>query len=277
MGSGMVAMNQRVTGHWAEQVSAWLEWLAAGGAPSTTLALRRYQLLRIAADQRAGPWALDAADLAAWLAGHGWAPETLRSYRAALRSFYGWAHASGLIDTDPSRLLRKVHAPIGVPRPAAEPCIDKALANATPRVWLMIMLGSRHGLRRGEISQVHTTDLIDAPDGWTLIVHGKGAKDRLIPLNDDVARSIRHAPPGYLFPGRFEGHMTPAHCGKLVQRALSDATTHQLRHRFASRSYQATRDIRAVQELLGHASVATTQRYTAVASGALRAAVKAAS
>lgn len=132
--------------------------------------------------------------LADWLASHDWARETLRSYRSALRSFYGWGRATGEIDSDPSRLLRKVPATIGIPRPAPERVISDALSASPARVWLMLMLGSRHGLRRGEISLVSTRDLRSDPDGWSLIVHGKGAKDRVVPLLDDVARVIRDSP-----------------------------------------------------------------------------------
>lgn len=270
-------------GHWSPHVASWTAWLIAGGLLPSTIQQRRYQLSRLAkihADR--SPWELTVEDLAAYLASHQWGRDALRSNRSAIRSFYGWAHAAGLTAEDPSRLLRRVPATRGVPRPAPEFVINAALIAAENRVALMITLGSRYGLRRGEISRVHTRDLRVDPDGqWSLIVRGKGAKDRVVPLLADIAHVIRDAPPGYLFPSTRPQDggrpLSPAWCGKLMTRAMNrKARPHQLRHRFASRSYQVTGDIRAVQELLGHSSVATTQVYTAVADGALRAAVAAA-
>ena len=256
---------------WSDSINAWLAWLTAGGLPTTTLYLRHYQLRRFASFYlHRGPWALDTDDLAGWLACHQWGPETLRSYRAALRSFYGWAHASGVIAADPAKLLRKIKPAHVSPRPAKELDIATALSAADDRQWLMLMLGSRHGLRRGETAQIHTDDLIDDGNNeHSLLVHGKGAKPRVIPLLLVVAVKIRLAPPGWVFPNGLGGHITAAHVGVILRRILT-ATPHQLRHRFASKAYQQTHDIRAVQELLGHASVATTQRYTAVADGGLR-------
>lgn len=145
---------------WGAHIESWLSWLRAGDSPATTLEQRRYQLTRIARDFAGRcPWTLDVGDLADWLSSHSWARETLRSYRSALRSFYGWAHVTGMISSDPSRLLRRVPATMGVPRPAPESVITDALARSSDRVWLMIMLGSRHGLRRGEIAKVSTRDL----------------------------------------------------------------------------------------------------------------------
>ena len=272
------------TDHWGSHVTAWLAWLTAGGVLPSTIGQRRYQLGRLVrAYPDRSPWDLTVQDLAGYLAGHDWGRDTLRSNRAAIRSFYGWAHAAGLIPADPSRLLRKVPARKGVPRPAPEWVIRRALDRSECRVALMIVLGSSYGLRRGEIARVSTRDLRVDPDGqWSLVVHGKGAKDRVVPLMPDVAATIRDSPPGWLFPSTRPQDggrpLSPAWCGKLIRRAMAaEATTHQLRHRFASCSYQATGDIRAVQELLGHASVATTQVYTAVARSALRAAIRAAS
>jgi integrase/recombinase XerC len=238
--------------------------------------LRRYQMGRFANDHAgSSPWSMEPNDLAEWLARHEWSPETLRSYRSALRSFYGWAHASGLVDADPSRLLRKITTPPPRPRPASERVVTAAIRIADERAWLMLMLGSRHGLRRSEISTVHTADISEAIDGGPqLLVRGKGGKLRTVPLLDVLAAAIRAAPAGWLFPNGFGSHLSGPHVGVVLRRLLETGTTsHQLRHRFASRAYQATLDIRAVQLLLGHASVATTQRYVAVADNALRAAV----
>ena len=70
---------------------------------------------------------------------------------------------------------------------------------------------------------------------------------------------------GYAFPGADDGHLSPRWVGKIVAELLpGTATMHQLRHRFATRAYAVDRDVLTVQQLLGHASPATTQRYVVV-------------
>ena len=263
-------MNPRQ--EWHQASKAWLTWISSGVVSRNTLYLRKYQLGRIGdAMLPRGPWAVTPEHLQGWLAVQDWSAETRRSYLAALRSFYGWAHAHGVIDTDPSRLLRRVKAVKGRPRPAPEKVVDAALVRADARQHLMIMLGSRHGLRRGEICRVHTGDLVEDLDGWSLVVHGKGGKVRTVPLLDDVARVLRRCPQGWVFPNGYGSHLSPAHTGKLMVRAMGhEATAHQLRHRFATRAYQGSLDILNVQRLLGHENVATTQIYAAPAESQLR-------
>lgn len=119
------------------------------------MSLRASQLRRLAGDHPGrGPWDLVEADLSAWLGSHDWARETLRSHRAALRSFYGWAAAAGHVEDDPARLLRRVPAAEPAPRPAAEQVIRPAIVRADDRAALMLRLGAQQGLRRGEISRI---------------------------------------------------------------------------------------------------------------------------
>lgn len=263
---------------WNAAILGWLAWLAAGAVRKQTIDLRRYQIRRLADEVgRRSPWDVTEDDLAGWLGGREWSLETLRSHRSALRSFYGWAHASGHVSADPARLLRKVAATPGKARPADEDHVHQAIAVADERTYLMLLLGARHGLRRGEISRVHTDHLVKDLGGWSLEVDGKGGKWRTVPLGAETARLIRQRPPGWVFPGGHDGHLTAAHVGRLVSRTLPEGvTTHQLRHRFATIVYQRTNNIVAVQQLLGHASVATTQRYVEVPGESLRAAVESA-
>lgn len=261
---------------WDETITAWLGWLRAGGRPATTIYLRDYQIRRVALAFPGGPWVLSVDDLAGWLGSHDWAPETRRSYRAALRTFYGWGHVTGRMPVNPAGLLPTVRPPAGRPRPAPEVTYRTALVGATPREGLMLRLGANAGLRRGEICRVRGDDVEADLSGWSLRVVGKGGRVRLVPLLDDLAGELLTYS-GWVFPGQVDGHLSPAYVGKLMSRLLGPGwTAHGLRHRFAARAYEPERDIRAVQELLGHASVVTTQRYTPVPAGALRAAVQAA-
>jgi integrase len=115
------------------------------------------------------------------------------------------------------------------------------------------------------------------PAGAALLVHGKGGKLRVVPVGDDLAAAIAGVG-GYLFPGAEDGHLSPRWVGKLMAGALPDHwTAHTLRHRFATRAYRGSRNLRAVQTLLGHSSVATTERYTAVDDDEIRAAMMSAS
>ncbi|KAA1247802.1 tyrosine-type recombinase/integrase [Mycobacterium simiae] len=133
-----------------------------------------------------------------------------------------------------------------------------------------------------EVARVHTADLTESFGGAQLLVHGKGGKQRVVPVAEDLAALIRlgaagHTPgapaTGWLFADGTGDHLTPSWVGLLVSRALPDGyTMHALRHRFASRAYRGTRNLRAVQQLLGHESIGTTERYTAVDDDEMRAA-----
>ncbi len=124
-------------------------------------------------------------------------------------------------------------------------------------------------------AQEHADDLQPDLLGWTLIAHGKGGKDRRVPLEDDLAREVAvQADGGWLLPGRIDGHLSGAYVGKLVARALPGVwTMHTLRHRFGTLAADGG-DLIAVQRLLGHASVATTQRYVLRPDDALRRAAR---
>ena len=119
---------------------------------------------------------------------------------------------------------------------------------------------------------MHAADVGADLLGPTLRVRGKGAKDRTVPIGPGLAATIGlRAAGGWLFPGNDGGHLSPRWVGKLMSAVLPAGwTPHTLRHRFASRAYGATSDVVATSRLLGHASVATTQRYVATDAARLR-------
>lgn len=143
------------------------------------------------------------------------------------------------------------------------------LGSRDPRVALGARLAASAGLRRSEIIVVHLDDFVDDLVGRSLIVHGKGGAERVVPLAAGLDAAIRNhvagfRVTGYLFPGECDGHIGSTWLGKLINRQLPEPwTLHGLRHRFATTIYQQTRDLIVVQQLLGHESVATTQRYLA--------------
>lgn len=255
-------------------IAAWRAWLLARDLSPQTVRLRVYQLQRFAESH---PQLLTVTldDLAGWLSRSGWSTDTRRSQLAALRSFYGWAYAAGRIKADPSRLLPRIRHSQHRARPAPDRAVKVAMIAADSRTRLMLTLAVRQGLRRGEIALVHSDDLMEDLTGWTLRVHGKGRKDRDVPLADDVAVQLRALPRGWAFPGETDGHLSAGHVGVLMARALpGDLTAHTLRHAFATKAYRNTRDLLAVQELLGHSSPETTRNYVLLPEDALRRAVE---
>ncbi len=260
-----------------ESITTWGTYLRAAGRPSTTIDLRTYHLRRLAADFPRGPRSVTFVALVEWLAAHDWAPNTRRAYRASLRAYWSWAMATGAARTSPAHALPPVRVPRGRPRPASEEAYRWALRVSDARARLAIRLAAQCGLRRGEIARARREDAEPDLLGWSLRVAGKGGAVRLVPLPDDLAALIRSHGPGWLFPSSHGGHLTAHHLGKIVSRNLPDGlTTHSLRHRCATVAYAQTRDLRAVQELLGHAKPETTAMYTAVPDGAVRAAMQAA-
>jgi integrase len=255
---------------WASEITDWTGWLAAADRPPTTIYLRDYQVRRFARDHP-DPWAVTFEDLIAWLGGQEWATETRRSYRAALRSFYGWAHSTGRMTHNPAGLLPPIKRSEGIPRPAPLTVVRRAVSEAPPRTRLMVLLAVQQGLRRGEIARVHTDDVERDLDGWSLRVTGKGRRQRRVPLDETTARVLKSMPAGWVFPGKVNGHLSPARVGELVSEVLGTGwTAHTLRHRFATSAYAGARDLFAVQTLLGHQSPDTTRRYVLLEESALR-------
>ncbi|OPE45947.1 integrase [Mycobacterium intermedium] len=273
-------------------VVAYLAAEAGAGRSPATIATRRGHLAYMARGLRCVPALVTTAGILGWFGRQTWSIETRRSYRNTAVSFFGWAYRAGQLSANPAADLPVMRAASPAPRPAPDAVWSAAIAGADPRVRLMLRLAAEAGLRRAEIARVHRRDLTRGPAGAELLVHGKGGKRRVVPIGDDLGAAIAlrideaavsqaHIrsvdADGYLFPGTDDGHLTPQHVGKLMAGALPDHwTAHTLRHRFATRAYRGSRNLRAVQTLLGHSSVATTERYTAVDDDEIRAAAMAA-
>jgi site-specific recombinase XerD len=228
----------------------------------------------------------------------GYARASIARRVGALRTFYRWALADGRIGVDPSLLLGRpkvVHRLPTVLRPveaadlmagaSTHPGADDPVETAVAlrdRAILEVLYGS--GLRVSEVASL-TAERIDL-DGARVGVMGKGAKERRVPLSDFAVDAVRAwlrlgrpvlatQPTDALFVNRKHHPMSARDVRAMVSSYAGDLLPgrrvgpHTLRHSFATHLLEGGADIRAVQELLGHSSVATTQRYTHVSRARL--------
>lgn len=256
---------------WRRSIEGWTDTLKAAGLSAQTIKSRRYKMVHLAALlMPSGPEDVTTEQIVQVFARQQWKPETRKAYRNTISSFFRWLHKSGRRSDDPSLDVPRVKKPHAHPRPCPDRYIAAAMEMATTSERLMIRLGAECGLRRGEIARVHSDDVVADSVGRSLIVRGKGDKQRIVPLPDDLAGIIMDAR-GYLFPGRFGGHVEESYIGDHISRLLPDGyAAHTLRHRFATTAYAATHDLFVVAELLGHESVETTEHYVAMPDGRLR-------
>ena len=203
---------------------------------------------------------------------------------AGLRSFYRFLERENLADGAALRAVRSPKLPRTLPRPLSETDAVRAIAEAgqEEEPWIaarnaaLLTLLYGTGLR---ISEALSLKRGDAPLGETLTIVGKGGKERAVPVLpavreavDAYARTCPFAEPraGPLFLSRRGKPMSPREAQALMQMLRgrlglsASATPHALRHSFATHLLQNGGDLRAVQELLGHASLSTTQKYTEV-------------
>lgn len=261
---------------WRKSINGWTDTLRAAGLSAQTIKSRRYKMVHLATLlMPSGPEDVTTEQIVQAFARQQWKPETRKAYRNTISSFLRWLHKSGRRSDDPSLDVPRVKKPHAHPRPCPDRYIAAAMKMATTSERLMIRLGAECGLRRGEIARVHSDDVVADSAGRSLIVRGKGDKQRIVPLPDDLAGIIMDAR-GYLFPGRFGGHVEESYIGDHISRLLPDGyAAHTLRHRFATTAYAATHDLFVVAELLGHESVETTEHYVAMPDGRLREAMAA--
>jgi integrase/recombinase XerC len=203
---------------------------------------------------------------------------------AALRSFYRYLERENLADGAALRAVKSPKLPRTLPRPLSEKDAVRAIAEAgqDEQPWIaarnaaLITLLYGTGLR---ISEALSLKRGDAPLSDTLTILGKGKKERAVP----VIAAVREAVDVYaqicpfdtgrgaaLFVSRRGKPMSPREAQALMQNLrgrlglAASATPHALRHSFATHLLQNGGDLRSVQELLGHASLSTTQKYTEV-------------
>lgn len=274
-----------------ELIDAYRAWLVAGNRAAGTVRLRTHYMARLADAHNLAT--VDALELLTWIAAPEWAGETRKSARASLVGFFGWAHDWGHRPDNPALQLPRVIVPRSLPKPTPESVLEAALAGASGRDRIMLMAGAYAGLRRAEIARMRWADI----DGGRIRVTGKGGRVRVVPLAAILSRELdaelrrrqrgqvgtgwRYVPDPaspYILPGaRGTAHIHPETVGAVLKALLGDGWTgHTLRHRFGTMAHAGTRDLRAVQELLGHSRLETTALYVAVTGDDLAAAVAAA-
>jgi integrase/recombinase XerD len=231
------------------------------------------------------------------------APASVARALVAVRSFHRFCAREGLVDSDPSEDVGAPRVPQGIPKALDEADVEQLLTAVTgnqplaqrDRALLELLYGT--GIRISEAVGLDLSEL-DLEDGMVRVV-GKGNKERVVPLGREAQRALA----AYLGDGRLAlrrtrasrprdadavilnargGRISRQACWQIVRRAgervaLGERLSpHVLRHSCATHMLDHGADLRVVQELLGHASISTTQVYTKVTPSRLRAVYEAA-
>lgn len=243
-------------------LEAWAGWMALGGSSTATVRCRVGALRRLERDSGTPLLEADRMTIATWLAAfdHASTRSTNLSY---VRCFYAWAVSEGLLDVDPTRRLPKIKVPRATPRPVPTAQLEAILWSARPRERLWIELMAYAGLRVSEVALFRPEHVWQAVDGawWLRIPRGKGGHEQQVPLPAWLAEELREAEPWSVGVQSVYRRVR-----KLLLAAGSTSTPHALRHWYATAALRQTGNLRTVQQMMRHASPATTARYTLVTS-----------
>jgi integrase/recombinase XerD len=295
-------------------VDLFLDMLAAErGAAANTLAAYRRDLDDFAAHLRAARRSLATArgdDVRAYLAAlaaRGFSAASVARRLSAIRQLYRFLYAEGHRGDDPAAAIEGPRRGRPLPKVLSVGDVDRLLAaarapaedaaRASPerlrakRLECLLEVLYATGLRVSELVALPVAAA--RRDQRVLMIRGKGGKERIVPLNDAARRVMveylalrreagRAAESQYLFPSFGEsGHLTRQHFARDLKLLAGAAglradkvSPHVLRHAFASHLLQNGADLRAVQTLLGHADISTTQIYTHVLAERLKSLVR---
>ena len=292
--------DARLAGRFLEMMSA------ERGAAKNTLDAYRRDLGSYLGFLAANGRSLDSAESASiqdYLAGleaHGMARTTAARRLSAVRQFHKFLHGEGLASGNPATVIESPRAGRPLPKVMSLGQVEALLAMAAElsakakgkargramRLECLLELLYATGLRVSELVSLRTRDVTS--DREVLTIKGKGGRERLVPVShsarDAVQRflAVRDSASAWLFPSHgADGHLTRQHFALelkgLARAAGLDAgflSPHVLRHAFASHLLAGGADLRAVQQMLGHADIATTQIYTHVQIDRLRSVVE---
>jgi integrase/recombinase XerD len=241
--------------------------------------------------------ALDVSDFLTHLATNGGggkpaSPATIHRKAACLRSFYRHLRREGVRDSDPTATLSAPRRNRKLPNVLTRGEVDRLLAQprgvepSALRDRALLELMYACGLRASEAIGLDVAD-VDLDEG-VLRARGKGSKERVVPVGQEAVKTVRQyldrgrpalvkgRPEAHLFVNFRGGALTRQGLYKIVRRHAASAgladrmSPHTLRHTFATHLLAGGCDLRSVQEMLGHADVATTQLYTHLSSERLK-------
>jgi integrase/recombinase XerC len=210
------------------------------------------------------------ADIETWLDSRPLGPQGRTWHTSNVASFFRWCVRAEYLDLDPTVRVVRPRLPRRVPRPWAPDDIAVALELADARMRCWLLLAGLAGLRVQEIAgleRAHVLDTLEPP--LLLVAAGKGGHERVVPLHPAVAVALRaYGMPhrGPVWPGQrgpLRSNTISCYVARFLHGAGISASAHMGRHAFATATLRACHDLRLVQGLLGHASVATTAIYCA--------------
>lgn len=258
------------------RLSDYADWMRSWGAAETTIA-KRIVIARVLAEKWPDPGAVVSTDLTAMLADPAYSPWTRSTYFNHMRSLYGWLTETGHIPEDPTAKMRRPRSPGAKPRPLTTHEATLALAAAVGhrRTWLL--LGMLAGLRAHETAKIRGEDVTEA----SIYVRGKGGKDSMLPTHPLVWQVAQTYPRvGHWFPSPRSSR--PHICSQTVSSYITrlfadlgiDGSYHRCRHSYGTNLLRSGVNLRIVQDLMRHSSLATTAAYLGVNEDERRAAIE---
>ncbi|HKT67784.1 MAG TPA: tyrosine recombinase XerC [Terriglobales bacterium] len=271
-------------------ISQFLRMLRARNASVHTINAYRKDLAGFAAQVGEAGWEdIDHVRIRGFLSRlyeRGLSKTSVARSLAAVRSLYRWMAREGLVEQNPAKLVATPRLPKKLPRVPTIEEMNTVLDGELPetvafperdRLLLELLYGC--GIRNSELVGINLEDV--HPQNEAILVRGKGKKERYVPFNPAVATALQAYLPARrqvvmkagkstpaLLVNRRGGRLTTRSVGRIVKaiavaKGLSpDVHPHTLRHAFGTHMLQEGADLRAIQELLGHERLSTTQRYT---------------
>ena len=205
---------------------------------------------------------------------------------AAVRSLYRWLAQEGVVDSNPAKLVATPKLPKKLPRVPTIEEMNSVLDGKMPeaavfpeRDRLMLELLYGCGIRNSELTGINLDDIRLSAEA--ILIRGKGKKERYVPFGESAINALKaylparqamlaeaHKNSNALLINHRGGRLTTRSVGRIIKKiavakGLSpDVHPHTLRHAFGTHMLEEGADLRAIQELLGHERLATTQRYT---------------
>lgn len=259
----------------------WMLWQLAARLSGPTVSERVRVIAQFGVESPVGAAWAQPIDIVRWMAKHTeWSASTAATYHSYLRAWYHWLNVMEYRADNPMIKIASPRYPERAPRPVSDDDLLRILtAPMHHRTRVMVLLASLAGLRVSEIARVRGEDVdVKTP---RMYVIGKGGKRAWIPLHQLLVDAALTMPTrGWWFPANsrrpgdhVHGKSVSDIIGHAMRRCGAHGTPHSLRHWCGTTLLEDGADLRTVQELLRHKSVATTQIYTKVSDERRHAAV----